>query len=85
LSSSPAWQCERQPEPSATIIGKANNLDLHLARDRSSLAISANHEGVIERTQRCLVSIVKSQASRHLKVSCFPLPPGPPCNQLRHP
>jgi hypothetical protein len=67
-----AGQPDREPESSAAIIGGAKNLDFHLARDRGDFAIGADRE-VIERAQRRSVLIVKSHATRHLKISFFHL------------
>ena len=64
-NSSPPGSVSVSQSSITTIVGNANNLNFHLARDRGGLAVGADRE-VIERAQRCLVLIVKPHASRHL-------------------
>ena len=48
-----AGKSDRQPKLSAAIIGRANHLDLHLARHRGDFAIGGDYEVIIELAQCC--------------------------------
>jgi len=61
-----AGKSDRQAKPRTAIVGRANNLDFHLTRDRGGLAIGADREGVIECSRCCLVLSVEGHASCHL-------------------